>query len=540
MALFFNVTDKSGTARQIGIQDYTAEIPNVVGVYFTLPQVENYVPAFDPTITYLVDCLDHDYVRIKKSGIRDLLNLRELCLTEERFTFKNGNYIRFYKTVQGDYYEYCMADGTVKQTIGPYATATDQVNLNTFWYSYNKINGKYYDAQALQFRHLDPSTMATIDKYLCNRTKTPIASIPNPRIDQWWNGIAPDEEDPYGPGGYSGPGGGLGTFDGTSDVIPIPPLPALSAVDTGFCTLYNPSIDQLKRVASVVWGNNFFDKLNNIISKLDDAIIGLNIVPVAVPDGETVDIVVGGINTDIECTKAASQYVEIDCGTLNVQEFWGNYLDYSPNTRAFIYLPYIGHEPIQVDDIMNKDVHVAYHIDLLSGACVAFVQCGGSVLYQYNGQCAQNIPTSGANYSTMISAIIGIGATAATAGAFTAGAAAAKGIEGLALKAAAAGQAGQIASNVMNLKPQITHSDAMSGAGGQLGVQQPYLILERPRQSLPATQKKTYGYPANMSLHLGSCSGFTVIAEIHLEGFSWATADELQELDEILKKGVFF
>ena len=54
------------------------------------------------------------------------------------------------------------------------------------------------------------------------------------------------EADPYsnGYGGYSGGGGGGGNHDTSSDAIPIPSLPTLSASNAGFCTAYNPSISQ--------------------------------------------------------------------------------------------------------------------------------------------------------------------------------------------------------------------------------------------------------------------------------------------------------
>jgi hypothetical protein len=336
------------------------------------------------------------------------------------------------------------------------------------------------------------------------------------------------ETDPYGPGGNSGTGGGTGNFDGTSDSISIPGLPSVSAVDTGFITLFNPSISQLKSLATYMWTNPLFDPANwkKLFADPMDCILGLSIVPVAVPNGGSKTVTVGNISTGISMTAAASQYVSVDCGTLNVNEYWGSYLDYSPYTKAEIYLPYIGTRPISVDDIMDNSVHVVYHIDILSGACNAFVQCGSSVLYTFIGQCSSSIPISGNDYTTMIngiiSAAVSIGSMVATEGAT-----APMAIPSLA----------STATNI--LKPNVEKSGAMSGTGGMLGVQTPYLILTRPNQCLPARQNEFSGYPSLVTRRLDSCTGYTEIEQVHLDGIG-CTESEMREIENLLKSGVIF
>ena len=335
--------------------------------------------------------------------------------------------------------------------------------------------------------------------------------------------------DPYEKGGSSsGTGGGTGNFDGTGDDVDIPSLPTLSAVDTGFITLFNPSIAQLKNLANYMWDGSLFD-LNTwqkLFADPMDAILGLSIVPVAVPNGGTGDVKVGNISTNVSMTKAASQYVEVDCGTINVNEYWGAYLDYDPYTKAEIYLPYCGIHPIATDDIMGKAVHVVYHVDILSGACCAYVKCGGSVLYSFIGQCASSIPISGTDFTNVIngviSAAVNVGSMVATGGASAP----------LAVPALA-----QTAVNSM--KPSIEKSGAMSGTGGMMAVQTPYLILTRPRQALPSRQNTFTGYPSFITESLGDLSGYTEIEEIHLENIS-ATESELSEIENLLKSGVIF
>lgn len=334
-----------------------------------------------------------------------------------------------------------------------------------------------------------------------------------------------EDTDPYGNGGNSGTGGGTGNFDGTGDDIDIPGLPTLSAVDTGFITLFNPSASELLNLANYMWGDLFdVSTWKKIFADPMDAILGLSIVPVAVPNGGSSAVTVGNISTGISMNKAAAQYVAVDCGTLNVNEYWGAYLDYDPYTKAEIYLPYIGTHPLSVDDIMNKPVHVVYHIDILSGACCAYVKCGGSVLYSFVGQCSCSIPITGNDWTNVVNGALSIAASIGTMVA-TGGASAPMSVASIASTA------------VNSMKPNVEKSGSMGGMGGMLGVQTPYLILTRPRQALPERQNSFTGYPSFITISLGDCSGYTEIEKIHLENIT-ATEQELSEIENLLKGGV--
>lgn len=332
--------------------------------------------------------------------------------------------------------------------------------------------------------------------------------------------------DPYAPGDITDKDGGNGDFDATSEPVDIPPLPTISATDTGFLTLFNPSLSNIRDLAAYMWANPLFDvnAYKKILANPMDAILGLSIVPCAVPASTSKNVTVGNIPTGVSMPVCDSQYLSIDCGSINVNEYWGAYLDYSPYTKAELYLPYCGIHPIDIDDIMGKAVKVVYHVDILTGACVAYVKCGDSVLYSYIGQCASSIPVSGSDWTNMINGIINastaIGSMAATGG----------------LTAPMA--ASTIATTAVNtIKPSIERSGSLSGTGGIMGNQIPYLILTRPRQALPELQNQFSGYPSFISSYLGDLVGYTEVDSIHLEGIS-ATGAELNEIESILKGGV--
>lgn len=339
--------------------------------------------------------------------------------------------------------------------------------------------------------------------------------------------------DPYAGGGLqptSGTGGGEGTFTDNNIPIDFPPLPTISVVDTGFVNLFNPTNTQLKALATYMWTNPLFDITNfkALFANPMDCIMSLAILPVNIPNGGTSTIKVGNISTDVSMTRAAQQFIEFDCGTINIPEYWGCYLDYSPYTKLSIFLPFIGVHEISADEVMKKSIHLKYHIDIFTGGCNAFLKCGDSVLYTYSGQCAFAIPITGNDYTSIVGSIMGavssVGTTIATGG------------------MAAPSMVGSLMSMVTNCyatKPSISHGSGLAGNSGFLGIKTPYLILTRPNLCLPSGQNSFIGYPTYISIQLSELSGYTEVENIHFNNFS-GTDEEQSEVINLLKSGVIF
>lgn len=342
--------------------------------------------------------------------------------------------------------------------------------------------------------------------------------------------------------------GGDGDYDGTSDSITVPVAPSLNAVATGFINIFNPNLTQLNSLASFMWDGNILDSLVKIFANPMDVILGLSILPCPIPNSGAKEVKVGNISTGIEMFQASSQIVIVDCGTVTIAKYWGSALDYSPFTKAQLYLPYVGYKDINIDEIMGKDVNIVYHVDILSGSCVAFIKVDGCVLYQFNGQCSQQIPITGSDMSKIIataaSLVVGVGIAVATGGA---GAPAAGAMLGEATAATAltvptsVTGVGALASStvgtVMNSKPTFERSGNIAGMAGQLGCQKPYFIITRPRQSLPTDYNKMEGFPSNITSRLGDLNGFTQVEKIHLKNMT-STMSETNEIYRLLGEGV--
>lgn len=362
-------------------------------------------------------------------------------------------------------------------------------------------------------------------------------------MSDWYNAIPQIIEyaDPYAGGGISEAGGGDGTFDFSSTDVPIPSLPTVSASDTGFITLYNPSVADLNNLANYMWAGAFdVNNFKKLFADPMDAILGLHIVPFAGQTPTTVSAVlkIGNISTGLNMPKITSQYYSLDCGTITIDPKWGAYLDFSPYSKLTLFLPYIGFVPISPDDCMNGTIRVVYHVDILAGTCTAFVYCesnggvDGHVLYTFTGSVACQCPVTSGQYTNAISGALAV--VGGVAGAVAAGAAGSIG--------GVVGGLGQAANAAVSMaKPDISRSGNFGGSAGLMGIQYPYLILTVPKMCIPGEQNTFIGYPSFVTVTMEDLTGggYTEIDVNHLSGMTCTNA-EADEILTLLKNGVIF
>lgn len=343
------------------------------------------------------------------------------------------------------------------------------------------------------------------------------------------NIIVLDSPDPYETQtGSSEEDGGNGE-EIVDDDVDFTPLPSSMAVASGFITLFCPSQYELNQLANYMWSPLFdVDTFKKLFANPMDCILGLAVYPFPISASGTKTVSVGGIATTVSMGYTLQQYHIVDCGSVYVPKQWGAYMDYAPYTRFNIFLPYIGFRSISADDIMGKTIALRYMVDILSGACNAELKCGSTVLYSWAGSCAAQIPITGNDWRSAITAGISIaGSVAATV---------------LTQGASAPMIAGTVASATVNstqLKPEVQRSGSISGNSGFLAGQRPYLLRTNPRSAIPANQNKYSGYPSFVTILLGSLTGYNEVYSVHLENIP-ATGAELDEIESILKGGAIF
>ena len=333
-------------------------------------------------------------------------------------------------------------------------------------------------------------------------------------------------------------GGGTGAHEDPDEIekATIPPLPSLSAVNTGLVTMYGATNAQLGALGAYLWSNlwDIDTNFKKLFADPMNCLIGLSIVPVIPSMGGAQNVRFGNIDTPIALNVLTSQYVELDCGTLSIKEYIGSFLDYSPYVNISIYLPYIGYRELSPDDVMNDTIHVVYHIDVLTGGCCAMIETGKKgLLYSFNGSCIANVPITAINYSGAIqNAVSAVGAGLTTVAGIATGAAPVAAV-------GAASMLSNAANTAMNSKPTIQRSGSMGGSAGIMSYQKPLLVVTRPRMSVPDKLNKFAGLTTNVTMNLSQCTGFTQVELIHLDNVP-CTQAEREELLSLLKTGVIF
>ena len=198
-----------------------------------------------------------------------------------------------------------------------------------------------------------------------------------------------------------------------------------------------------------------------------------------------------------------------------------------------MFLPYIGFVNLGTDDIMGGSINVTYNVDVLTGDCIAFIKHNTKgVLYAYHGNCLTNVPVSGQNYANALKnyyeSVAGVipattnGATGGPAGA---------------IGGAIAGTLQSASNVILNSKPTFQRSGNIGGSAGIMGIQKPFIVIERPNISVPNNVQHYAGQTSNITMNLGACSGLTIVDSVHLNGIS-ATSQELKEIESLLKGGV--
>ena len=306
-----------------------------------------------------------------------------------------------------------------------------------------------------------------------------------------------------------------------------PTVTAPTGSASALWSVYHPTQAQLDSFGAWLWSSNFVDQILKIFNDPMQSIIGLHKIYATPIDAGSSTIAVGYLNSGVPSATVTQQYVSVDCGSVDLDEYFGNAFDYAPYTSVQLYLPFVGIVPLDVAQVMRSTISVVYEVDIFTGACLAKVDVtrdgGGGTLYQYSGDCAARYPLSSGSYMGIVSGIIsiagGIAATVATGG----------GAAPLALGAAGA---------ALSAHTDVQHSGAFSGNAGAMGGKVPYLIINRPQTAIADDVGHMAGYPANQTERIGDCSGYIRSTEVHDLAPSGATSDEVQQIIDAIKEGI--
>lgn len=314
--------------------------------------------------------------------------------------------------------------------------------------------------------------------------------------------------------------------EGTPTPTPIPPIVDIGGSASALYTVYNPSKNNLNALGAYLWTSDILEQLVRIFTNNPmDAIISLHSIYCSPSLGANSNIKLGYLDagSGTNCPTVNSQFVSIDCGYVDIPEYFGDCRDYSPYTNVTIFLPFIGFRTVKTEDIVAGRVNIKYNIDVLTGSCVAIVSVRkkgvSHTLYTFEGNCSMSLPLTGADHTRMIaglsSAVLG-GVTGGVAGAVMGG-----------VNAMASG----------SFQANIQRSGSFSGNAGAMSIKKPYIIVNRDYIYDAESYNELYGFPANISTRLGDCSGYNRVKSVHVDNISNATKEEKDEIESILRSG---
>lgn len=188
-------------------------------------------------------------------------------------------------------------------------------------------------------------------------------------------------------------------------------------------------------------------------------------------------------NFGVTAAYTKSYTLNIDCGSIQIDETFKSVMDYAPFSRLTIFLPFIGFQELDVSMVMNNVLHVVYTVDVLSGRCLAklFVVIGDNecCIAEYGGTIAcDEVFSSSGQYNGSYELLTSM----------------------------------------------------------QLGDLQTYVLISN-KEPLEGNVSEYDGYPTNEVIKVGDVTGFIAYDKIFAVGMT-ATETEKREIESILKSGV--
>lgn len=346
------------------------------------------------------------------------------------------------------------------------------------------------------------------------------------------------------------------------------------ASGSGLIHVYNPTPGEFVGFGNWLWVTYADATIDKIWNNPFDGIIGAHELYATPQVNGRDNIRSGFLVCPVQSDLVRQRYTEIDCGTVIIPEFYGNYFDYSPYSQAYIYLPFIGINEVSIDDIVGHAVNIRYRVDAYNGSCIAMIYVAKSgyrnLCYQFGGNCAVEVPLAGGSQAAIKAgmlqaeaysraaiqsaqiqktASIGSGILGGAAGSSFAGplagiiGALAGGtsgyIQGSANVAAAKlqGQAMQEAARYAN-KSSVQHSGQFGASHGAMGLKNPFIMIRNPIQVKVVNYNDDYGFPAHKRVIIGGCTGYLRVREVNVIS-AHATNEEKRAIEEELKAGVY-
>lgn len=308
---------------------------------------------------------------------------------------------------------------------------------------------------------------------------------------------------------------------------------------------YFLSPNQIPNIKRFLFSDTFIDNIKRLWTNPAEYVISLVCYPFDVVNtglGTTNDVVsIGGVTSDVVATALTDRGVPYFYGgSVFVDNYYNSYLDYEPYTSIDIYIPYIGVRPLNVSQIVGHTLCIGYYIDLNTQQITALLgldgQNGnlGQVLTQYVGSIGVQAPLSGTSAQDMIRNIV-----TQTSGLITGIGAIAGGVMGANPALLAAGVSKTSNELLGGGHTAPSYYGSLSPVSGLFTPQIAYLIINRPRQAIPAAYLSQQGFSSSFSGKVSEFSGYLECVSVNIPSANTMTEQEQNEIIRLLTGGIY-
>lgn len=279
--------------------------------------------------------------------------------------------------------------------------------------------------------------------------------------------------------------------------------------------------ERLIQLGQFLWGASIFDKFSLVNNNPIENIVSCKSIPIAL-SGTNQEIVLGNVATSVNGEKISNNFGKQTIGSVMINEYYKNFLDYSPYTNVILYLPYIGFKELDTSMVMNKTIKVEYTVDVITGGCLAQISVNNIKLYEFTGNVGIDIPITASNRAQVEAGYIQAGV-------------------GAGLSAMSGNISGTVGTLVNSATSQYHYSS--TGNPSPMCVASTnrtcYVIIDRPQYQTLKAFNHTRGRMCCLSKTIGTLKGYTICdRHVDLSGIS-ATDTEKEELIDILSSGFF-
>lgn len=211
-----------------------------------------------------------------------------------------------------------------------------------------------------------------------------------------------------------------------------------------------------------------------------------------------------------------------EIGTISLENSgWDDFNDFT-NTRATLFLPFVGRINIDINAIARGQIRLNYMIDATNGNISYFVYTKGMedddwILYGiYSGNCALQMPTSGTYQGNILQKIVNAGTSIATGNV--------PGVINAAIE--------------LNSSTVVNRGGGVDPNSGAIAGLEPRLDIQVRQMKRAESEREVSGLPGYITKQLRTLSGFVQVVDADMSGLT-CSEQEQQEIYSLLRSGIY-